>query len=178
VRAIPCAVLVWATLAISSAVPQPAEPAWRTLTNRGGWSIEYPPLWQVSSCTNCPDPTAPEVYVSFSLPSSPASSVMVEPLADRPAGQSVDAWLEEIKRSNNLNPIDTESSTTVNGLPGLRVRYRHSSGCQIEETYLVAGSKTYAISLACQELAKKDEGIANYPLYQHMVETFKAQGSR
>ncbi len=81
------------------------QAAWKTLKNRGGWSIQYPSSWTPWSCKNCPDLTAPDVYVSFGQQSSKSGIVMVEPLAERPLGRSVAEWLDHTKRSANLNPI-------------------------------------------------------------------------
>jgi hypothetical protein len=148
---------------------------WRTLKSRGGWRIKYPSSWVVWSCKSCPDPTAPGVYVSFGLPLARDGFVMVQPLAEKRLGQGTSEWLAQVKKTANLNPIESESALVVNGLEGLRVRYKNgSAGIEMEATYFVAGSKTYSISFAGEGQPKRLEDLPNYSLYLHMVETFEA----
>ena len=60
---------------------------WKTFANRAGWSIKYPRDWRVSSCMECPDPTDPDVFVSFYNPST-KGLIMIEHLIDKPADQA------------------------------------------------------------------------------------------
>jgi len=141
---------------------------WKTLPNKAGWSIKYPPSWTVWSCHSCPDPTAPNVYANFGKPSPNGPHVMVEPLADKPPNEDVDKCLNLVKTTNNLNPIVSEDSISVNGLRGLRVKYRTAGHTAVEETYIVSGSKTFAISSAL-------DNPRAYAIYQQMVNTFIAK---
>ena len=148
--------------------------SWRTLHSRTGWSIQYPSSWTTWSCHNCPDSTASGVYVTFGVLSTDDGTVMVYPLADKPEDQSVPHWLDEVKRSANLNPIFNEQPVSVNGLPGLRVRYKSTSpDIEMDVTYLVAGSKTYEISFDRGSQGKRLEDLPNYDVYRRMVETFR-----
>ena len=150
--------------------------AWLTLKNRVGWSIKYPPSWVTWSCRNCPDPTAPGVYVGFGQASSHEGFVMVQPLADKPPRQSAGLWLAELKRTANLNPIESERNVTVNGLVGLRVRYRSVElDIDADVIYFIAGSKTYSISFDRENLAKRLEDLPNYAVYERMIQTFQVQ---
>lgn len=138
---------------------------WKTLTSKGGWTIEYPASWQVWSCHSCPDPTAPNVYVSFGNLSPNGPLVMVEPLADKPLNEDIEQWLNRLKGTNNLNPIVSADSISIKGLRGLRVKYKTAGNTPMEETYLVSGSRTFAISLATA-------GSRELAIYQQMVSTF------
>jgi len=97
---------------------------------------------------------------------------MVEPLADRPVGRGVGDWLNDTKRSANLNPIVSEDSMSVNGLPALRVRYRNSAeDLEIEATYVVSGSRMFEISVDGEPHARLHD-LSIYSIYQRMVATF------
>jgi hypothetical protein len=125
---------------------------------------------------SCPDPTAPDVYVSFGQPSTKDGFVMVAPLADKPLGYSVKRWLDEVKRSVNLNPIISERPVSVNGLVGLRVRYKNEQmHIEMDETYFVVGSKTFKIGFGGEIPDKKVEDLPNYSLYERMVATFEVK---
>ena len=103
---------------------------------------------------------------------------MVEPLAGKASDRNAETWLDDVKRSNNLNRIEMESRVTVNGVTGLRVRYKLSEGSEMEETYLVVGAKTYAISFHHEEAGTRLDDLANYSVYLRMVATFTVNGGR
>lgn len=72
---------------------------------------------------------------------------MVEPLADKPSGTSVDAWLTDISKGSNLNPHVHEQKLTLNDLPALKVRYRTRDGEEMEAVYVASGSETFAVAI-------------------------------
>src|SRR5690348_5377115 len=69
---------------------------WKTFSSRAGWNMKYPRDWQVGSCNSCPDPADPNVFVSFYSPQSD-ELLMIEHLADKPQGQSVRQWIDDVK---------------------------------------------------------------------------------
>lgn len=153
---------------------------WRTFVSHSGWSIEYPAAWQVSSCVSCSDPSAPGVFVNFRPPISTATTdVMVEPLAGKPAAQSAMQWLEEVKSEANLNPIIAEHRVLLSGFSGLQVRYKNTStDTEMESTYFVFGSKTYAVEFDTDAKGGALEGLSGYALYKHMIKSFKIKDVR
>ena len=153
-------------------------PRWKVFSNRAGWSIRYPAGWKIASCKNCTDPTAPDVDVDFFPPKdSDSGSVMVEHLQDKPSGETVDAWLTEVKQTANLNPRLKEERFTLNGLPALKVRYRNDSGggYEIEEVFVISGSQTFAVSFDGDKPGFALEAYGNYAIYVRMLETFKVK---
>jgi len=117
---------------------------WKTFASRAGWSIRYPPDLHVSSCRQCEDPTAPEVFVDFSG-SSGQVWVMIEPLADRRAGQSIQQWLDEVQHITVLSPALSKQWVFIDGAPTLRVMNRPSDSGGTENNYVAHGLKTFAI---------------------------------
>ncbi len=100
---------------------------------------------------------------------------MVERLAERPVGRSAADWLNDTKRSANLNPILSAHTTSVNGRVALRVRYGNpGSDSEMEATYLVNGSRMFAVSIAGEPHAKLND-LSTYPIYERMVKTFVAK---
>jgi hypothetical protein len=100
---------------------------------------------------------------------------MVEPLADRPSHRSMADWVDNTKRSANLNPIVNEDSISVNGLPAFRVLYRNvAQDLEIEATYVVSGSRMFEISVDGEPHAKLHD-LPIYSIYQRMLATFAVQ---
>jgi hypothetical protein len=116
---------------------------WVTFSSRGGWHIKYPRDLQISSCRQCEDPTAPDVYVAFSR--SNHVLAMVEPLADTPSGESTRQWLNEVARDTILSPVLKEQWTSVDNEPALIVINGASDSDQAENIYVARGGKTFAI---------------------------------
>ena len=100
--------------------------------------------------------------------------LMIEHLMDKPATKSVDDWLAEVKRTDNLNPQIKEEKSALNGLPALQVRYRNPSGNghEMETVYVICGLKTFAISFQGKENSGI-ESLRNYGIYRKMLSTFK-----
>jgi hypothetical protein len=151
---------------------------WKTFSNRAGWSVRYPASWKISSCMNCPDPTAPDVFVDFFSPKfgDHFGLVMIQHLASKPARMSVDAWFADVKQTADQNPIIEEHRFSLNHLPALKVRYRNPSygGSEIDTVYVLAGSQTFEISFSGDKPDQRlVEKLKNYPTYLKMVESFK-----
>jgi hypothetical protein len=100
---------------IASQGPQKAERtlAWKTFTNRAGWSVQYPSNWTVGSCHSCSDPAAGDVFVTFWNPHRATDSVMIEHLAPKPAYKSASQWLQEMKRNPNVQTGEESLSLTA-----------------------------------------------------------------
>ena len=87
-------------------------------------------------------------------------------------GRSVADWLNDTKRSANLNAIVSEDTISVNGLAALRVRYRNAAQrLEMEATYVVSGSRMFEISVAGEPHARLHD-LSSYAIYQRMVATF------
>jgi hypothetical protein len=150
-------------------------PAWKVFSNRAGWSIGYPGDWTIGSCRSCKDPSAPEVLVDF-FPATDKESgwVMIEHLADKPSGMTVDTWFAEIKQTNNLNPRLKERSFMLHDLPALSVRYRNpnNGGEETETVYVMSGSRTFAIGFSGEKPGLALEQFGNYNTFLQMVKSF------
>lgn len=173
-----CLSLALLVLLVSVQVSQSNDQIkWKTFSNRSGWSILYPATWKIDSCVNCPDPTAPKVFVDFfPPPDQDFGWVMVEHLADKPSGMTVDNWFAQVKQTADLNPIAKEDRFSLNGLPALRVRYQQEKGWQIDEVYVVSGSQTFEVSFSGdKESQAQVEKLQNYPVYLKMMERFKVK---
>lgn len=66
--------------------------------------------------------------------------VMIERLANKPEGKSVEAWLHEVAKDTVLSPVRGEQWITLSGSKALKVL---NSGS--ENVYAVNGSLTIAI---------------------------------
>ncbi len=170
--------LAFASLVLICGEAHGQRPTWKRFSNRAGWSIAYPADWKVASCKSCPDPRAPNVFVDFFPPLDRDSGwVMVEHLADKPASTSVDAWFTDLKQTANLNAPVQEQRFTLQGLPALKVRYRNPSGAgiEMEEVYIVAGSKTFAVLFSGSKSGVPLEEEGNYRIYLRMLDTFRGK---
>jgi hypothetical protein len=169
---VPLTVLVLAMCALSQ-----VKPTWKIFANRAGWSIRYPADWSISSCRSCEDPTAPDVFVDFIPPTKQDSGgrVMVEHLASKPSGTSVDAWFADVSKTANLNPRLSEERMNLDGLPALKVRYRTATSDDTESVYVVSGSETFEISFNSRKPGVPLEKSGNYAIYSKMLETFRVK---
>jgi hypothetical protein len=118
--------------------------------------MKRPANWQVSSCRSCPDPTDPNVFVSFYSPSSD-ELLMVEHLVDKPRGQPVRQWLDDVKAKAKLNPRISEEWITFAGEPALKVFTRNADSTQSEVVYVVGSSS---------------------PIFHEMITTLRFTGSQ
>jgi hypothetical protein len=165
--------LVLGMVVIAAQAPHQTEPAlvWKTFTNRAGWSIQYPANWTVGSCHSCSDPAEGNVFVTFWDPARPGDSVMIEHLAPKPADKTAMQWLQEMKR--NPNAQTTEEALVIDGMPALKVRYKHPTGREFEMVYVVRNSDTFEITIHDDNDAERIQDMSIYPIYQHMLSTFK-----
>jgi hypothetical protein len=102
---------------------------------------------------------------------------MIEHLADKPSGMTMDTWFAEIKQTGNHNPRLKEQSFTVHDLPALSVRYRNpnSGGEEMEWVYVVSGSWTFAIEFSGEKPGLSLEKFANYNIFLQMVRSFRVK---
>lgn len=152
-----------------------ANAGWNVFNNGTGWSITYPVDWTAESCKSCAEPTAPEAYVNFFAPPEleEEGSVIVEPLASKPANVGVDEWLERMPIRGGHNPLRKETKITLNGAPALKVRYRTDSGDDKEAVYVVSGARTFAIEFSAEQPHAFVDRLANYEDFQKMVSSFE-----
>jgi hypothetical protein len=70
---------------------------------------------------------------------------MVSPLADQPAGVGVEAWLRDLSRAVNLNPVVREEWTVLGGVKALRVVHRGLNSVEFACVYVVRGGKSFEV---------------------------------
>ena len=161
----PAAVIAYAFLSIAAAVGQGDDVSqWKSFSNRAGWTIKHPRNWHVSSCRSCPDATDPSVFVALEDPKIDAL-IMIEHLIDKPADKSVEQWLNDISRGQNVNPRVSEEWISLNGARALKVINRNRDLTESENLYLLSGSKTFTIHA--------DRITSSYQLEQRILSTFK-----
>jgi hypothetical protein len=165
--------LVFGMVVIAVQPPQKTEqtPAWKTFTNRAGWSIQYPTNWTIGSCHSCSDPAAENVFVTFFDPHRATDYLMIEHLISKPADKSDSQWLQEM--SKNPNARTSEEALLIDGMPALRVRYKHPTGREFEMIYVVRDSDTFEITISEDKAGERIQDMSIYPIYQHMLSTFK-----
>ncbi len=112
--------------------------------SKSGWAVRYPVGWRVLSCRQCDDVRAAGVFVHFEAPGG-RGSVMVSPLADQPAGVGVEAWLRDLSRAVNLNPVVREEWTVLGGVKALRVVHRGLNSVEFACVYVVRGGKSFEV---------------------------------
>ena len=102
---------------------------------------------------------------------------MVQPLADKPSGTTVDEWFTKISQTTNLNPRLAEQRLTLNDLPALKVRYRNPNGGghEMEEVYVVSDSRTFAITFNGDSPGRSLEEFGNYRTFLQMIDSFKVR---
>lgn len=141
----------------------------------GQWSIQFPANWKIGSCHYCSDPAKGNVFVTFSNPDRVEEFVMVEHLAPKPADETADHWLEQMSKGNS-NPVTSKQTLLLDGMPALKVRNRNSSGSEFETVYVIRESETFSIELYDNKDGERIQGMSIYPIYQHMLSTFKFTG--
>ena len=141
--------------------------------------MRHPADWKIGSCNSCKDPRESGIYVDFLSPETQQGWVMVEPLAEKPSNANANAWLAQVATTANVNPHLDEQRLKLDNQPALRVRYRTSSGQQMEAVYVVSGSKTFKIEfsgdLSEQGTVAPLETLGNYQTYLKMLGTFEAR---
>ncbi len=106
----------------------------------------------------------PNVFVTLFNPST-KELIMIGHLIDKPHGQNVEQWLNDLKGINSLNPIVAEKWISLNGTRALKVINRNPGSTQSENIYVVRGSKTFAIGA--------DPNMSSYRVYRRMLSTFR-----
>ncbi|MGA2273938.1 MAG: hypothetical protein ABSH00_10320 [Bryobacteraceae bacterium] len=139
---------------------------WTTFTSMAGWTIKYPPAWQVGSCNSCRDPHAADVFVSFFDPAT-GGTIMIKRLKNKPADQSVARWLNDVKQVAVVNPRVMERWITLDGARALRVETRNPDSTESENIYIVDGSRTFFIQ------ASPIQNMSFYRLYARMLSTLR-----
>jgi hypothetical protein len=145
---------------------------WKTFKTRAGWSIQYAANWKVGSCEFCSDPREGNGYVTFRNPDRDADFVMVERLASKPVGETVERWLHKMSEGNS-NPRISEETLLLDGMPALRVRNRHRLGWEFETVYVIRNADTFSIGISDDKAGERIQDMPMYPVYQHMLSTFR-----
>jgi uncharacterized pyridoxamine 5'-phosphate oxidase family protein len=103
--------------------------------------------------------------------------VIIEHLADKPSGMSVDAWFADVKQNADLNPRLKEEKLIVHEIPALSVRYRNpnNGGEEMEVVYLVSGSQTFSIEFQGEKPGLPLEQFDNYNTFLRMVKSFRGK---
>lgn len=165
------------TLVRSSAGQLPSADHWKAFSNRAGWSMSFPSGWSLASCHNCSDVKAADVFVDFFPPRHKTNEgwVMVRPLLDMPKNSTLNAFFADVSSSANQCRHLREEALELNGLPAFKVRYQTADGGEMEEVYVVAGSKTYSITFSDDSSHRPVEQLANYAIYLRMLNSFSAE---
>jgi hypothetical protein len=141
---------------------------WKTFSNQAGWSIKHPPSWQLSSCVMCSNITDPWVFVAFSDPLTDNFVVTIHHMADKPAQETTEQWLDEVSHTGNWNPVLSREWVVVGGLRALKVNNRNTStSTEMESIYIARDRDTFSIE------AWDTRNTSFYALYQKMLSTFK-----
>jgi hypothetical protein len=147
--------------------------------SRSGWRVRYPSAWKLGSCRSCSDPKASGVFVDFIPPAvgRAADLVMVEVLQKKPSTLDLDAWLGQVSKTANQNPIKSEQRFQLNGRTAMRVRYLHGGAdeSEMESVYVVAGSRTFSLSFTTEKPGVPIERSANYPQFLKIVDSFQTE---
>jgi hypothetical protein len=72
-------------------------------------------------------------------------SILIEPLADKPADQTIDRWLQEISAASVANPVASQEWIYLDGLLALKVDNKSPNGTASENVYVVNRLKTFAL---------------------------------
>jgi len=139
-----------------------ALPDWKTVASHQGWSIRYPAYWLIRSCTQCTDPADADL-VAFQNPHA-QYVVLVERLADKPEGGTIEQWLTGLKGAI-AGPVVNEKWISLGAERALRVTYRSSDSTTEDGIYVAHGVKTLSF-LATRE-------SPSYAVYLQMLKTFR-----
>ena len=138
---------------------------WKTFAESDDWTIKYPHDWRVSTCRHCFGSTEPYAFVTFH-DSSASELIVIERLVDRPAGQTVDHWLNEVEEKTVSSPRVREDWMSLHGIRALKVRNRNADSGESENIYILNGVKTFLLR------ASDIQNPKFYRQYQQMVATF------
>jgi hypothetical protein len=142
---------------------------WKTFEDSAGWTIKYPPDWQVSSCRKCSGPIDRYQFVTFHDPSI-SELIVIESLGDKPADQSIENWVNDVKRKMVLTPQLNQEWIVLHGLRVLKVRNRNPDSSESENVYIINNSKTFLIR------ASDIRNRRFYRVYQQILSTFGFMG--
>jgi hypothetical protein len=90
---------------------------------------------------------------------------MIEHLIEKPSDRTLQQWLDDIKKTTNLNPIASEEWITVAATRALKAIDRNRDSTESENFYIVDGLKTFAIPT--------ERNTASYKVYERMLSTFR-----
>ena len=138
---------------------------WKTFGDSADWTIKYPQDWQVSNCTHCSGPTEPYTFVTFH-DSSAGELILIERLMDKPADQSLENWLNDVKEKTVMSQRISEEWISLHGARALRVRNHNADAGESENIYVLNGVKTFLLR------ASDIRNLQFYKRYQQMVSTF------
>lgn len=149
---------------------------WKIFVSQGGWSMEYPNDWKVSSCHACSDPTEKGLFVDFEPPVNLLEEglVSVQPYPDKELVQTLEQLFTKLKEFP-AEPHLVEERTTINGLPAFRIVYGQKGNIYGEMIYLVDGSKVVGIYLfsSYPNIHKELSDFKLLPTFNKMLSTFK-----
>ena len=94
-------------------------------------------------------------------------SILVEPLADKPADKSIEEWLQEVGRETVANPIASQEWDYLDGALALKMDNRNPDGTESVNVYVVNGVKTFAIRASQTQPKSFDT------LFRQMLSTFR-----
>ena len=183
---LPRVIIVLLTAAIVPARLSAQAGEWKTLSNRAGWSIQYPSDWFVSSCHACEDLTDPSIeMVNFHPPRYNGGMVKLEILARTTDGISVDELFDRIKAPNSRDAyLLEEERMSLGGLPVLRAVYSgpakmQGKGLQHEITFIVGRHNVFSVAFFSPLKIRIDDPIIpirqvkNYEVYQKLARLLK-----
>jgi hypothetical protein len=137
---------------------------WKTFADSADWTIKYPQDWQVSNCPHCSGPTEP-AFVTFH-DSSASELILIERLMDKPADQSLENWLNDVKEKTVSSPRISEEWISLHGVRALKVRNHNADSGESENIYILNGTKTFLLR------ASDIRNVSFYRRYQQMLSTF------
>ncbi len=87
---------------------------------------------------------------------------------------SPEVWLTKVSKENNVNKQIGHDETVLNGLTALKVRYQYdqNGGSEMEDVYVLGGSKTVSIGYTEDTPGPQLDKSPNYPVFLRMLETF------
>ncbi len=146
--------------------------------SRGGWSIEYPKNWTFSSCKNCPDPTNPNVYVTFTPPieiDPRDGQVQIIPLAGKSSDKTKDEWYALMKASIAPSTVTFENKITIDGIEAYLVRFKDEGGTiEGQSVFMLTNdNRAFVISIGSRKPNVTVLNLGNYPVYEKMLNSFK-----
>src|SRR5215471_9464452 len=94
-----------------SPLPATDTSKWKMFSSRGGWTLRYPTDWEVSSCNQCDDLTAPNIFVVFGPMKASWPRSIPHGRGVFLAPQEYSSRLSSLPRSRGILLTDEESSS-------------------------------------------------------------------